>query len=75
MPTPLVDDNTGATSRLYEGSVYYFSLWNAFVVVLKNVNISPYSVVHIGDAEGDIKALFANERVVAIAIDKEVDKL
>ena len=71
LPVPLIDDSTGVTSRLNEGSVYYFGLWNAFVMVLKNVNISPYSVVHIGDIEGDIKPLFANERIMAVGIDKD----
>ncbi len=66
---PLVDNIDGATSRLQEGAVYYFSLWNAFVVVLRNVNISPYSVVHIGDIRGDIKPLFTNERVVTASIE------
>ncbi|MBR3454779.1 MAG: hypothetical protein IKH26_05615 [Bacteroidaceae bacterium] len=65
---PLVDDNEGATSRIRSGSVYYFSLWNAFVLVLKNVNLSPYSVVHIGDIKGDIIPLFDKERIVAVNI-------
>lgn len=66
---PLVDDSEGATCRIRTGSVYYFSLWNAFVLVLKNVNLSPYSVVHIGDIKGDITPLFDNERIVAASIE------
>ena len=66
---PLVDDREGATGRIRTGSVYYFSLWNAFVLVLKNVNLSPYSVVHIGDIKGDITPLFDNERIVAASIE------
>ncbi|MBR4366889.1 MAG: hypothetical protein IKP43_08935 [Bacteroidaceae bacterium] len=68
---PLVDDSEGATSRIRCCSVYYFSLWNAFVLVLKNVNLSPYKVVHIGDIKGDITPLFDKERVVAVNITSE----
>ena len=62
---PLVDDSEGSTSRIRSGSVYYFSLWNALVIVLKDVNLSPYSVVHIADIKGDIKPLFDQERIVS----------
>ena len=39
------------------------------MLVLKNVNLSPYSVVHIGDIKGDITPLFDNERIVAASIE------
>lgn len=68
---PLVDDSEGATSRARSGSVYYFSLWNAFVLVLRSVNLSPYRVVHIGDIKGEITQLFENERIVAANIEVE----
>lgn len=43
-----------ATSDIHGNGIYYFDGWKALSFVYKDMNISPYQVVHPGDFADDI---------------------
>lgn len=45
--TPKMDKNT--TSNVVVGHLYYWDGWNSFVINYKDLDISPYKVVDLGD--------------------------
>lgn len=50
------------TSDIHDRGIYYFDGWKALSFVYKDMNISPYKVVYLGDFTEDISAVFEGEK-------------
>lgn len=47
------------TSHVRKSGIYYFEAWNAFSVNFRDLDISPYKVYVIGEAEQDLSDLLS----------------
>ncbi len=45
------------SSRIERNGLYWFPEWKAFCIVLNDTDISPYSVIHLGDMDDDIASV------------------
>lgn len=43
------------TSDIHSSGIYYFDAWKALSFVYRDMNISPYQVVWLGDFEEDVR--------------------
>lgn len=60
----------GQTSSVRAGGVYYFSAWNAFSLVFRDMDIHPYSVHILGHAEESlVEVLSRAERNIIIRLE------
>ncbi len=49
-----------ATSDIRRNGIYWFPDWRALCIVMTDADISPYSVIHIGDMDDDIASALIN---------------
>lgn len=54
LPEELNDDGCQLTTKAVKNKLYFFKKWNSFAITFDDANISPNSLVHIGDFEEDI---------------------
>ncbi len=67
---PIMDRNV--TSKVEAGHIYYWDGWNAFVINYKDLDISPYKVVHIGEVKDKSIIEFLNNtnKTINIRLEK-----
>ena len=56
LPQRAKTDGAPATSQVKRGGVYYFAPWNAFSLVFADMEIAPYKVSIVGQAEEALAA-------------------
>ena len=61
------------TSDIHAGGIYYFDAWKAISFVYKDMSISPYQVVWLGDFEEDVRPVLAAAKN-KIAVELEVSE-
>ena len=54
LPTEVNDDGSQLTTKAVKNKLYFFKKFNSFAITFDDANISPNSLVHIGDFEEDI---------------------
>lgn len=48
------------TSKVERNGIYWFPEWRALCVVMSDTDISPYTVIHLGDMDDDLAAAIEN---------------
>ena len=54
LPTEVDDDGSQLTTKAVKNKLYFFKKWNSFAIAFDDANISPNSLVHVGDFEEDV---------------------
>jgi hypothetical protein len=54
------DKGSCATSDIRKNGIYWFPDWGALCIVIADTDISPYTVIHIGDMDDDISSVLMN---------------
>lgn len=54
LPTEVNDDGCQLTTKAIKNKLYFFKKWNSFAITFEDANISPNSLVHVGDFEEDV---------------------
>ena len=57
LPKKLTDKGVEKTSFVKKNHIYYWDPWTSFALVYKDSNISPYKLVHIGEATGNLAGI------------------
>ncbi len=72
LPGELNDDGCQLTTKAVKNKLYFFKKWNSFAIAFDDANISPNSLVHIGDFEEDVSE-YLNTRGRNVHVLCEVD--
>lgn len=55
------NDSQYGTSQIKANSIYYWDGWNAFVINYEESDITPYTLIYLGDIDGNISSVLKNK--------------